>query len=112
MSTIIVTAFIPLGRKAWKGFERSDDQYINYFRFWARLNNTLIVFTTPEYNDIVKSIREEYGLLNKTKIEIVNDYKTLDVELYNSIAMAMSNPFFNRFRLHNSNPEATNPDYN
>ena len=37
----IVTWFFDIGRKDWKGFERDNNTYANYFKFWARLNNCL-----------------------------------------------------------------------
>lgn len=33
----IVTAYFDIGRNKWKGFERGNNKYINYFKFWARI---------------------------------------------------------------------------
>ena len=41
----IVTAFFDIGRGKWPKFSRSRDQYLEYFRFWARVRNRVVVYT-------------------------------------------------------------------
>ena len=44
----IVTAFFNINRQAWKKFERTEEQYFEYFRGWAQLKNTIIVYCETE----------------------------------------------------------------
>ena len=69
----IVTAFFDIGRKDWKGFERDNTTYANYFKFWARLKNHLVVYTEPKMAEQVKKIRADYNLLDKTTIIVIED---------------------------------------
>lgn len=48
----IVTAFFDIGRKNWKGFERDNSTYANYFKFWARVKNHIVVYTEPKMAEI------------------------------------------------------------
>ena len=110
--TIIVTAFIPLGRGEWDVSSRSDEKYFNAFQTWAGISNVLIVYTVTEYVDRVLEIRKRAGLEEKTQVREVKNFKLLDPALYSSIKTAMSNGFANKFRFYNENPEVTNCDYN
>lgn len=38
----IVTAFFNINRQAWKKFERTEDQYFEYFKGWAQLKIELL----------------------------------------------------------------------
>ncbi|CBL05387.1 Bacterial protein of unknown function (HtrL_YibB) [Megamonas hypermegale ART12/1] len=58
----IVTAYFDINRKNWKGFERSNNDYINYFKFWARIKNNLIVYTSKEFVEDILNIRKNFGL--------------------------------------------------
>lgn len=106
----IVTAFFPLKREEWTGFERSNNKYVSYFKFWARLKNDLIVYTTPDFSDEVRKIRNEFGLKN-TKIIEIEDVTKIDEELYTSIEKAASSQVAQKFRLQPKNPECWNALY-
>lgn len=60
----IVTAFFDIGRGGWSAeqgyavhLERSSDQYFEYFKNLAILKNKIIVFTSDNFKDRIKSIR-------------------------------------------------------
>ena len=89
----IVTAFFDIGRKNWKGFERDNSTYANYFKFWARVKNHLIVYTEPKMAEQVKKIRADYGLLDKTTVIVIEDVRKLDEPIYNLICDVLSNKF-------------------
>ena len=91
----IVTAFFPLNRERWDGFERNNDKYIEYFKFWAQINNKLVVYTTEEFSEKVKEIRKD----KPTKIITIDDYRSIDTELYNSIKDASSNKLNKEFHI-------------
>ncbi|MCM3693203.1 WlaTC/HtrL family glycosyltransferase [Neobacillus niacini] len=109
----IVTAFLNIKRADWKTFSRNADEYISYFEFWARIRNKVIIYLdSKEVAAKVLKIREEYGLAEKTVINIVNDITELDKELYQSIKKATENGIQREFRVRSDNPESWNADYN
>lgn len=79
----IVTAYFNIGREKWKGYERGDNKYINYFDFWAKIKNNIIVYTDKNLVNKVYEIREKYGLKEKTKVIAINNLYDIDVLLYN-----------------------------
>lgn len=108
----IVTWFFDIGRKDWKGFERDNTTYANYFKFWARVKNHLIVYTEPKMAEQVKKIRTDYGLLDKTTVIVIEDVRTVDKYVYKLINTAISHKLAVKYRRHPWMPEACNPMYN
>lgn len=102
----LVTAFFNIGREKWKGFVRSDDYYISCFEHWARLKNQLIVYTSPEVADRVRTIRAKYGLSDKTVIITIDDVFSCDRELYQRIKAAMVQKTAWLFHKKLANPES------
>lgn len=41
----IVTAFFDIGRKNLKDAPRSNQKYAEFFKFWARIKNKIVVYT-------------------------------------------------------------------
>lgn len=108
----IVTAFFNINRDNWNKFDRTTDQYLKYFSDWAKLKNNLVVYVeTQELAKKVLEVRKKYNLENKTTINIIDDYKNIDSELYNSIKGATTNQIQQEFRLLPKNPEVWNCDY-
>lgn len=65
-SVVVVTAFFDIGRGDWnkqKGhpdyLARTTDKYFEYFKNLAELENHLVIFTSLEHVDRIKSIRKE-----------------------------------------------------
>lgn len=108
----IVTAFFDIGRKNWKGFERDNSTYANYFKFWARVKNHIVVYTEPKMAEQVKKIRADYNLLDKTTIIVVEDVRKLDEYIYILLNNVLSNKLTVKFRRHPWMPECCNPLYN
>jgi protein YibB len=108
----IVTAFFPVGREDWQIYTRSNDKYIEYFRFWGRIQNKLIVYTDRETAKAVLEIREEFNLKHKTQVIIVEDVYSLEPTVYAQIEAALKNPVAVQFRTCPKNPESWNPKYN
>lgn len=102
----IVTAYFDIGRNKWKGFERGNNKYINYFKFWARIKNKLIIYTSPEFEEEIKDIRKSFGLEDKTKIIIINDFKNFDKDLYFRMKNAMDKEISLLFHKEPHRPEA------
>lgn len=110
----IVTAYFNIGRKKWKGYERGDDKYVNYFDFWAKIKNNIIVYTDKNLVNKVYEIREKYGLKEKTKVIAINNLYDIDVLLYNRMKKVMENEISLNFHFHKEikRPEAWNVEYN
>ena len=109
----IITAFFDIGRESWQGkMQRSNEKYFEYFDFWARIKNKVIVYTEPAYSEKILAIREKYGLADRTEIIAIEDKTALDKEVYEAMATALKNPIAQSFRTEQDHPEVYNPDYN
>lgn len=108
----IVTAFFDIGRGNIKNFERDNSKYIEYFKFWARIKNKVVVYTDSETAKAVEKIRAEFGLKEQTKIVTIDHIFLLDQELYDLMVGAHSNKISVNFRKYPNNPEAWNAKYN
>lgn len=55
----IVTAFFDIGRGSWNSgnFKRTSEDYLNYFKYLATLENEMVIFTSIEYADKIQEIR-------------------------------------------------------
>lgn len=107
----LVTAFFPINRESWKGFERSNKKYLDYFKFWARIKNDLIIYTDKKSSEYIKKVRDDFGRKN-TKVIIIDDWTKIDEELYQSNKNALNNKLSIDFRLKPNNPESWNYNYN
>ena len=95
----LVTAFFDIGRKDFKAIPRTNQKYLNDFRFWARMKNRLIVFTDKAYAPEVLKIRTEYGLKKLTEIIVIDDITTIEPEIYERMQKIRNNGWFTRFRI-------------
>lgn len=108
----VVTAFFDIGRAKIKNFERDNDKYISYFKFWARMRNNLIIYTDKKTAEKVLEIRKSFNLQDRTKIIIIDDVYALDSDVYQKIKTALSHEICVNFRKKPQNPESWNPQYN
>lgn len=108
----IVSAFFDINRSNIKGFNRSNQKYIDAFKFWAHIKNKLVVFSDKDTIKEVKKIRKEYGLLDKTETIVIDDYTKIDNELFTSIDNTMKNKQLLDFHLQRNIPEAISSKYN
>lgn len=108
----LVTAYFNINRKDWKGFERTDNDYLSYFRHWARMRNKLIVYTTPDMAKEVMRVRKEYGLVEKTTVIAIEDITACVPDIYKSIKRVMLNKSSWLFHKNLNNPESWNYLYN
>ncbi len=108
----IVTAFFDINRSNMKEFNRSNQKYIDAFKFWARIKNKIVVFSDKETIDKVIEIRKNFGLLDKTETVIIDDYTKIDEELFNSIDCVMNKKEFLDFHLQRKIPESVSSKYN
>lgn len=90
----LITAFFDIGRKNYKKYLRTNDEYLEYFSDWARLNNKLIVYTNPEMSKKVIDVRKKYGLEEKTIVVEINDETKIEKELYDKMCSISQNNDF------------------
>lgn len=108
----IVTAFFPLKREEWKGFERPNNKYLEYFEFWARIQNDMVIYTDLETSKYVEEIRKVKYHRDNTKVVIIEDWKRIDEEIYQNIKNTMKSNLSINFKMYPTFPEAWNAEYN
>ena len=96
----IVTAFFDIGRAHFEGYERDNETYFAYFRFWARIRNEMLVYCAPEHAERVLSIREAFGLADRTEVVTVADPFAIEPDLYRRMQRAAEDPGFQSFRFY------------
>lgn len=101
----IVTAFFDVGKGEWKNtvYSRTNDIYMEQFRFWARMQNELIVYTQSKFADTIFEIRKDFGLKEKTRVVIVDDFREKNSDLYVRMCKVEQNP---QYSLWGINPKA------
>lgn len=108
----IVTAFFPLKREEWNGFARPNNKYLEYFEFWAKIQNDMVIYTDNETAKHVEQIRKEKYHRDNTKIVIIEDWKKIDDEIYQKIQRTMESELAINFKMNPTFPESWNADYN
>lgn len=98
----IVTAFFDIGRGNSAVLPRSNDQYFEYFRFWARIRNELVVYCEPQNCERVRSIRREYGLEERTEVIPIADVYQIEPEIFAHMTEIEHNEEFCSFRYYNN----------
>ena len=106
----IVTAFFDIGRKDFKELPRSNE-YLEHFKFWARMKNNLIIYTDSVMGPKALKVREEFGLADKTELVIIDDISTIDPDLLNRMKKIDGSKAFLNFR-YNSNAAENDAFYN
>lgn len=95
----IVTAYFNIGRENYgQAYARGNDKYINYFKFWARMKNDLVIYTQKEFKDEIIEIRDSYGLKEKTKVIVIDDIYKLLPDIYNRMCQIEKNDYFKKYR--------------
>lgn len=109
----IVTGFFKINRKDWQGFERSDEQYFEHFKMWAKVKNKLIVYVeSEELKERIINYRSQIGLGDYTIVNIVPNCLEIEPGIYSDLVRITGNPIHQLFRLRKLNPEVWNPTYN
>ncbi len=108
----LVTAYFDINRKAWKGFERNNNDYLSYFKHWARIRNSLIVYTTPKMAKEVMEIRRNFGLAERTTVVPIDDVTSCVPDIYESLKRVMKSKSSWLFHKNLNNPESWNYLYN
>jgi protein YibB len=102
----IVTAFFDIGRENWEGFERSSDMYIDRFKHLTKLNNKIIVYTSPDLVEKIQAVSKyitviPYNFLEETLAlrKTIKDIQSSD---------QFTKKLTGRIR---KNPESWSPEY-
>ncbi len=95
----IVTAFFDIGRGNSSTLKRTNEQYFEYFKFWARMQNHVICYTNPAHVETVRAIRALFGLLERTTVIAIEDISALEPEIYASCIRVSSDKRFRASRL-------------
>lgn len=102
----IVTGFFDIGRKDYKEIPRTNQQYIEYFKRWARIKNELVCYVeTEELKNTVLNIRAEFGLKEKTRVVIVDKIFDAEPELLEKMTKVENDINYLNFRLRKEAPE-------
>lgn len=107
----LVTEFFDIGRKDFSLNARSNDKYLEYFKFWARIKNKLIVYTYKEMAEEVRKIRESYGLLDKTIIIEIDNETSIEPTIYKNMEEIANNNYIKDYRYYKEAVE-NNAKYN
>lgn len=103
----IISAFFDIGRNNYgTDFKRSNNKYVDYFKFWARIKNKVIIYTDKEYEEIILDIRDSFGLKDRTKVIVIDDIYKLVPEVYNKMCEIENSQDFKDFRYVKNNPES------
>ncbi|MDA9912304.1 hypothetical protein N9D58_03355 [Planktomarina temperata] len=94
-----VTAFFDIGRENYSAVPRSNQKYYDYFKFWAGMQNYLIVYTDKESEKQINEIRSEYNLSHRTKVIVVDDIRDIDPEIITRLNIIEHDAFFRAFRM-------------
>lgn len=107
----IVSAYFDIGRENWGGFARDSDEYFGYFKSWAKIKNKLIVYVGSEDVKMkILNFRSSIGLAEETLV-IVIDYQSIDLDLLEKMKYTVDNPYYLRYRLYPTYPEAWSAEY-
>lgn len=102
----LVTAYFDIGRGNFnKNYARGNNKYINYFKFWARIKNDVIIYTQPEFKDEILEIRENFGLKDKTKIIVIDDIYCLFPDMYKKMQEIENDDYYKKFRYIKYSPD-------
>ncbi len=99
--TTIVTAFFDIGRGDFNIVRcepRSVQKYMDYFDFWARIKNTVIVYTQSEYAERIKSIRAKYGREKETIVIEIDNIFSVEKDIFSKMLSIEKNADFHNFR--------------
>jgi len=104
-SVIFVTAFKNLDRHNWKGFERSVENYINYFENLSIVPIRLICYCEDNVRDILHN-----------KLKFLNTYPYKPEETFfrfiDKERTVMNSSQFKNLVKHRNDPETNKPGYN
>lgn len=100
MKITLISAFFDIGRANFTNTEytRTNEKYFEYFKFWARMKNDLVVYTDSNSSKYVRDIRNSFGLKDKTTIIEINNIYSILPNIYEKMCKVSQNEEFKMFR--------------
>ena len=95
----IVTALFNCGRDKVEFQTRADNCYIEYFKFWARIKNEVVVYTSQNLADKIINVRKQFGLEDRTKIIIIDDIWKIEADLLQEMCVIENKAEFIKLRI-------------
>lgn len=77
---------------------RSNERYHEEFSVWARIKNRMIVYTDPQNEEAIRTIRRNYDLEDRTKLIVIEDLFSIEPQIYRRMREIESDERFLRFR--------------
>lgn len=115
MSTTIVTALYDIGRGQWNNtFQRSHDEYIEYFKNILSLDCNLSIYIDEKDASAVQFFRSKIDPeFKKTEISLT-PFVILEAfqKFYNKCKIVMESDYFLKNRWETHTPEMNYPEYN
>ncbi len=103
----VVTAFFNIKRNDWNSYSRSVDEYFNNATNMLSINDYIIIFTEPEYEERVKEIMKN----RIYKLVIMDTSQLYWYPYYNTIENIMNSPDFKNGLKNPICPEVCKPLY-
>ena len=110
---LIVTAFYDIKRSDWSSYKRTNSEYFNHFRFWARMDANIFVFCENE--DIaneIRKIRKEVNIPEDKTTICTMDIFSVEKEIYAEMCSVAKNPLQHYFHIRTETPQSYNANYN
>lgn len=100
----IVTAFFDIGRGNFTDtpYVRDSETYMNYFEFWARIKNQMIIYTDKSNAKRIQEIRNKFGLEKKTIIISVDNIYEIEPDIYRQMLEIEKNNTLNEFKYYDN----------
>mgnify|MGYP002616688503 CR=1 FL=1 len=100
MKITLISAFFDIGRANFTNTEytRTNEKYFEYFKFWARMKNDLVVYTDSNSSKYVRDIRNSFGLKDKTTIIEINNIYSILPNIYEKMCKVSQSEEFKMFR--------------
>lgn len=95
---VLVTGFFNCKRENHEKQKRSDEQYLQYFEFWAGMKNNLVIFGNKEITSKAFDIRKKKGLENRTTVVVVDDVVSCDKKVYDAMKSVEARGEYKKWR--------------
>ena len=101
----IVTSFFDINRKNYSVYPRTNQRYLDDFKFWARIKNKLVVYTDKVMAEKVLEVRRSFGLEDATEVVIIDDYTLIEPEVLERMKEIEKSEYFLNYRYVAETPE-------
>ena len=98
----IVTAYFDCKRGYRAEQKRTDNEYIEYFKFWARMKNEMVIYPEKRFEEAIYNVRKAYGLEDKTRVVIIDNIYKIEEGLYAQMKQVEANSKFVQWRYRNN----------